>query len=136
MPFTTLADLSSKVYALTVTGVIRKSQYRPESIDAGDLPLSFGRLPTRRRELSTLGYGQDLKYGVFEWVFVTAMLNLDTPATNDAEAVALIDAIGDVLESNAESLGMDSYEINPDEDTIDVGGTPVQAIVARIEVSG
>lgn len=136
MAFTTLANLNAALYALTVAGVTRKRQYRPQSIDAADLPLSYARLPTRRRELSTLGYAQGLKYGVIEWVFVTSILNLGTAAINDAAAIAMIDSIGDVLEVNAATLGMDSYEINPEEETIDIGDTPVQAIVVRIEVSG
>lgn len=136
MAFTTLAALSSAIYGLTVTGVTRKLQYRPQAIDAADLPLSFCRLPTRRRDISTLTYGQGLKHATIEWVFLVAMLNLDTVAANDADAVTLIDAIGDVLESNAGSLGMDSYEIATDEDTIGDGATPVQAIVVTVEVSG
>lgn len=136
MAFTTLAALSSAIYGLTVSGVKTKSQYRPTSINAGSLPLSFARLPTRQRSISTLNYGQDLKHATIEWVFLVAMLNLNTQAANDAKAVALIDTIGDVLETNAAALGMDSYEIVTDEDTIDDGTTPVQAIIVTVEVSG
>lgn len=135
MAFTTLAALSSAIYGLTVSGVARKSQYRPQTIDAADLPLSYCRLPTRKRETSTLGYAQGLKAATIEWVFLVAFLNLDTMAANDAVAVALIDAIGDVLETNAATLGMDGYEITSDEDMIGEN-TPVQAIVVNVEVSG
>lgn len=136
MAFTTLAALSSAIYALTVTGVKTKSQYRKSRVDAADLTYSFCRLPTRKRELSTLSYGQDLKHATIEWVFFTAFLNLDNPPANDAKAVTLIDNIGDVLEANAEALGMDAYEITTDEDTIDDGATAVQAIIVTVEVSG
>lgn len=136
MAFTTLAQLSSDLYGLTVSGVKTKSQYRPRQINATALALSFARLPTRSRELSTLAYGQDLKHATIEWVFLVAMLNLNTQPANDAKSVALIDAIGDVLEDNAALLGMDSYEITTDEDTIDDGATPVQAIIVTVEVSG
>ena len=135
MAFTTLAALSSAIYGLSVAGITRKIQYRPQQIDAADLPLSYARLPTRKREISTLTYGQGLKYGVIEWVFLTNMLNLDTQPTNDAEVITLIDAIGDVLETNASALGMDAYEIVTDEDTID-GTSAVQAIIVTVEVSG
>lgn len=136
MAFTTLAALSSAIYGLSVTGVKTKSQYRPDKVSAGQLPLNYCRLPTRKREISTLSYGQGLKFGTMEWVFWVEFLNLNTQTANDAKAIALIDTIGDVLEANAAALGMDSYEITTDEDTIDNGVTPVQAIIVKIEVSG
>lgn len=136
MAFTTLAGLSSAINGLTVSGVKTKSQYRPTRISAAQLPLSFARLPTRQRNISTLSYGQDLKQATIEWVFLVGMLNLSTQATIDAATVALIDAVGDVLEANAETLGMDAYEITTDEDTIDDGATPVQVIIVSVEVSG
>lgn len=136
MAFTTLAGLSSAVYALSITGVKTKKQYRPDKVSAAQLPLTYCRLPTRQRSISTLDYTQGLKFGTIELVVWVEFLNLNTLATNDALAVTLIDTIGDVLETNAASLGMDSYEITTDEDTIDGGATPVQAIIVKIEVSG
>lgn len=136
MAFTTLSALVSTITGMTVTGVSHQYAYRPRRVAAAQMPLLFTRLPGRKRETSTLGYAQGLKQGTVEIVIFAALLNLDVAANNDALVITLIDALGDALETNAESLGMDSYEITTDEDTIGDGATPVQAIVATVEVSG
>lgn len=136
MAFTTLGALVTTVHGLAVSGVKKKFAYRPKLINAADLPLLYSRLPTRRNEISTLSYGQDLRRATIEIVILAAMMNLDMQSANDALTVTLIDALGDALESNAASLGMDGYEITVEEDTIGDGATPVQAIVATVEVSG
>jgi hypothetical protein len=136
MAFTTLSALVTAVTAMTVTGVNAKFAYRPRRINAAQLPILYTRLPSRKREISTLTYGQGLKQATIEIVIVVEMLNLNTQPANDALAVTLTDALGDALESNAATLGMDSYEIASGEDTLDDGTTPVQVIVATVEVSG
>ena len=134
--FTTLAALVTTVNGLSVTGLTTQFDYRPRRISAAQLPMMFSRIPTRKREISTLGYAQGLKAATIEIVILVEFLELSTQATNDALAVALIDTLGDVLETNAAALGMDSYEISSDEDTIDGGTTPVQALIASVDVSG
>lgn len=138
MAFTTLSSLVSTITGMTVTGVASSAKfaYRPRRINAAQLPILFTRVPSRKRETSTLGYAQGLKQATIEVVIFAAMLNLDVSANNDALVVTLIDALGDALETNAETLGMDEYEIVTDEDTIGDGATPVQAIIATVEVSG
>lgn len=136
MAFTTLAALVTTVNGMTVTGVRTKIAYRPRRISATQLPMLYSRLPTRKRESSTLSYAQGLKEASIEIVILVEFLNLSTQAANDALAVALMDTLGDVLETNAAALGMDSYEITTEEDSIDDGATPVQAIIATVEVSG
>lgn len=136
MAFTTLAALVTAINGLSVSGIKTTVAYRPRRISAGQLPMLYTRIPTRKREISTLGYAQGLKAATIEIVVLVENLNLSTQATIDALTVALIDALGDVLETNAATLGMDSYEMVTDEDTIDDGATPVQAIIASVEVSG
>lgn len=136
MAFTTLAALVSTVNGLSVSGVRTKFDYRPRQVSAAQLPMMHSRIPTRKGETSTLGYAQGLKVATIEIVILVEFLQLNTQAINDALVVTLIDALGDVLETNAAALGMDSYSIASTEDTIDNGATLVQAIVATVEVSG
>jgi hypothetical protein len=136
MAFTTLTDLVAQAAALPVAGVKTRASYRPRQINAADLPLLFTRLPGSTRAISTLTYGQDLRHATLELVILVQMVNLDTQATNDALTVQLLDALAAALEANAAALGMDSYTLTPDEDSISAGASPVQAIVATLEVSG
>jgi len=136
MAFTTLAALRESIMDMDVAGVKTKRNHRPRQVAATSLPLMFPRLPSRSRETSTLGYGQDLRRATIEVVIFVEMIQLSTQRANDELAVELIDALGDALEENAEELGLDSYEITTDEDTIGDGATPVQAIIATVEVSG
>lgn len=138
MAFTTLSQLVTDITALTVTGISANATfaYRPRQINAAQFPLRYIRIPKRERQNSTLGYAQGLKAATIEIVVFVAPLNLNLQSTNDALTVTLIDALGDTLEAAASTLGMDSYEITTDEDTIGDGETPVQAIIATVEVSG
>lgn len=138
MAFTTLSALISTITGMSITGVASGSKfaYRPKRINAAQLPILYTRIPSVKRETSTLGYAQGLKVGTIEIVILSALMNLDIQSNNDATTVTLIDALVTALESNAASLGMDSYEIVTDEDTIGDGTTPVQAIIATVEVSG
>jgi hypothetical protein len=138
MGFTTLTALVSACAGLTVTGVASTSRFafRPKSINSAQLPMLYTRLPQRKRENATLGYVQGLKAGTIEIVILVAMMNLGKQEANDALTVTMIDNLGDALESNAAALGMDGYVIEADEDTIGDGATPVQVIVATVEVSG
>lgn len=137
MGFTTLGALVTNIAGMSVTGIASGSKFgfRPKRINAAQLPILYTRLPTRKNDTATLGYAQDLKQATIEVVILSALMNLDTQANNDATTVTLIDALADALETNAETLGLDSYEIVPDEDIIGEN-TPVQAIIATVEVSG
>lgn len=138
MAFTTLSALITTITGMTVTGVASSSRfgYRPRIINDVELPILYTRLPSTNRQNSTLGYQQGLKMGVIEIVILVEMMNLNTQEANDAQATTLIDALAAALETNASSLGMDSYSITTEEDTIGDGTTPIQAIVATVEVSG
>lgn len=136
MAFTSLAALVATAAALPVPGIKRASAYRPESVSPGDLPWLFTRLPSSTRSLSTLTYGQGLHMATLEIVILVEFLNLNTQAANDALTVQLLDNLSSTLESNAASLGMDSYACVTDEDTIGEGTAPLQAIIATVEVSG
>lgn len=136
MAFTTLVALRQSIIDMDVPGVKTKRTHRPRQVAATSLPLMYPRLPERSRETSTLGYGQGLKSATIEVVILVEMIQLNTQEANDALTVELIDALGDALEENAEELGLDSYEIVTDEDTIGDGATPIQAIIATVEVSG
>jgi hypothetical protein len=135
MAFTTLTALVAQVAAMPVVGVKRQYAYRPRQINPADLPMMYTRLPGSTRAISTLTYGQDLRHATLELVIAVQMVNLDTQATNDALTVQLLDALAAALEANAAALGMDSYTLTTDEDLIG-NASPVQAIVATLEVSG
>lgn len=135
MAFTTLTALVAQVAALSVAGVKRQSAYRPRQVNAADLPQMYTRLPDSTRAIATLTYGQDLRHGTLEVVIAVQMINLDTQATNDALTVQMMDSLAAALESNAAALGMDNYTLTTDEDLIG-NASPIQAIVATLEVSG
>jgi hypothetical protein len=136
MPFTSLGALVATASALPVPGIKRHLAFRPTTVNAGDLPLLFTRLPSSTRVLSTLTYGQGLKAATLEIVIFVEFMNLSTGAGNDALTVQLLDNLAMTLESNAETLGMDSYSLATDEDTIGDGAAPIQAIIGTVEVSG
>jgi hypothetical protein len=121
---------------LPVPGIKKAVAFRPNTVNAGDLPLLFTRLPSSTRSLSTLTYGHGLKSATLEMVIFVEFMNLSTLAGNDALTVQLLDNLAMTLEVNAEVLGMDSYSMVTDEDTIGDGAAPIQAIIATVEVSG
>jgi hypothetical protein len=120
---------------LPVPGIKKSVAFRPRIVNPTDLPLLYTRLPDSTRTTSTLSYGQGLRGATLEIVVLVQMLNLDTQAANDALTVQLLDNVAMTLEANASALGMDSYTLTTDEDTIGDGMQPVQAIIATVEVS-
>lgn len=132
----TLGALVATASALPVPGVKKKTAFRPRQVNAADLPLLYTRLPSSSRETSTLTYAQGLRSATLEIVVVVQFLNLSEQASNDALTVSLLDNLAMTLESNAAALGMNSYTLATDEDTIGDGASPVQAIIATVEVSG
>jgi hypothetical protein len=136
MSFTSLGALVATASALPVPGIKKAVPYRPTHVNPGDLPLLFTRLPSSKRDLATLTYGQGLRMATLEIVIFVEFLNLNTVPANDALTVQLLDNLALTLESNALALGMDSYSCVTDEDTIGEGTAPVQAIIATVEVSG
>jgi hypothetical protein len=136
MAFTSLGALVATASALPIPGIKKAVAFRPTHVNAGDLPLLFTRLPSSTRSLSTLSYGQGLRAATLEIVIFVEFLNLNTVPANDALTVALLDNLAMTLESNAQTLGMDSYSMTTDEDTIGEGAAPLQAIIATVEVSG
>jgi hypothetical protein len=134
--FTSLGALVATASALPVAGIKKAVAYRPRRVSAADLPLLYTRLPRSERGLATLTYGQDLRHGTLEIVVLVEMLALDTQAANDALTVVILDNLAMALESNAEALGMDNYTLVTEEDSMGDGATPVQAIIATVEVSG
>jgi len=135
MSFTSLGALVATASALPVPGIKKHLAFRPRIVNAGDLPLLFTRLPSSTRGLSTLTYGQDLRRATLEIVIFVEFMNLNTQESNDALTVQLLDNLAMTMESNAEALGMDSYSMVTEEDTVG-DSSPVQAIIATVEVSG
>jgi hypothetical protein len=136
MAFTSLGALVATASALPVPGIKRAVAFRPNHVNPGDLPLLFTRLPDSTRALSTLTYGQGLRAATLEIVIFVEFLNLSTQPANDALTVQLLDNLAMTLENNAQALGLDSYAMVTDEDTIGEGAAPLQAIIATLEVSG
>lgn len=136
MAFTSLGALVTTAAALPVVGIKKSVAFRPVKVNPGDLPLLYTRLPSSTRQTQTLAYGQGLRMGTLEIVVLVQMLNLDTQATNDALTVTMLDNLATAIEGSAEALGLDTYALATDEDTIGDGATPVQAIIATVEVSG
>lgn len=136
MGFTSLVSLVALAATLPVPGIKKSAAFRPRRINAADLPLLYTRLPGSTQATSTLSYAQGLRGATLEIVVLVQMLNLDTGATNDGLTVQLLDNLALTLQANAANLGMDSYALTTDEDTIGDGSAPVQAIIATVEVSG
>lgn len=136
MGFTSLGALVATASALPVPGIKKAVAFRPTHVNPGDLPLLFTRLPSSTRALSTLTYGQGLRMATLEIVVFVEFLNLNTVPANDALTVQLLDNLALTLESNAQALGLDTYSLVTDEDTIGEGSAPLQAIIATVEVSG
>lgn len=136
MAFTSLGALVATASALPVPGIKKAVAFRPRQVNAADLPLLYTRLPGSARGISTLTYGQGLRSATLEMVVLVEMINLNTQQANDALTVQLLDNLAMTLEANAAALGMDSYTLATDEDTIGDGAAPVQAIIATVEVSG
>lgn len=136
MAFTTLAALVSALDGLSLTDEKKHIPYRPQRINAADLPLRYCRLPDVSRSISTLTYGQGLKEAKVEVVILVEFVDLNTLKTNDALTVTLMDELTVALEAAAATLGMDSYSMTNVIDTIAGGAQGVMAIVATVEVSG
>lgn len=135
MAFTSLGALVATAAALPVPGLNKQVAFRPRQINAADLPLLYTRLPGSTRTTATLSYGQGLRTGTIEIVILVQMLNLNQQSANDALTVYLLDNLSITLQEHAEALGMDSYTLATEEDTIGEERS-VQAIVATVEVSG
>jgi hypothetical protein len=135
MPFTSLGALVATASALPVPGIKKAVAFRPRRVNASDLPLLFTRLPDSTRSTTTLTYGQGIRAATLEIVIFVEYLNLSEQPANDALAVQLLDNLAMTLEANAEVLGMDSYSFVTDEDMVG-DASPVQAIIATVEVSG
>jgi hypothetical protein len=131
-----LGALVATASALPVPGVKKASAFRPRQVNAADLPMLYTRLPGSARVTSTLSYAQGLRTATLEIVILVEFINLSTQAATDSLTVQLLDNLAMTLESNAAALGMDSYSLVTDEDTIGDGASPVQAIIATVEVSG
>lgn len=136
MAFTTLAALVSALDGLSLASEKKHIPYRPKRVNAADLPLRYCRLPDVSRDISTLTYGQGLKQGKAEVVIIVEFIDLNTQDTNDALAVTLMDELTVALEAAAATLGMDSYSMTNEIDTIAGGAQGVMAIIATVEVSG
>ena len=137
MAFTGAVNLVAQLVAMEIEGIERTSMfaYMPEVVNSAQMPIFYVRVATISRESSTLTYEQGLKVGNFEAVILVGEILLNTQEANIALASELEDAVSAALEANAAALGLDSYTITPEDDTIGEE-TPVWALVIRGEVSG
>lgn len=137
MAFTGAVNLVAQLAALEIEGIEYSSMFAfmPDVINSNQIPMFYVRVATLQRETSTLGYTQGLRQGSFEAVVLVSEMLLGTQEGNIALAAELEDAITEALEANAAELGLDSYSITPEADTIGED-TPVWALVIRGEVSG
>lgn len=135
MAFTSATGLIATLVGMSISGIDSGAMHPHMPDVVSYTPIFYVRVATRRSETSTLNYSQGLKQGAFEAVILVGEMNLDTQANNIANANALEDAAVTALEANAAALGLDSYEITPEEDTLG-GDTPYWALVIRGEVSG
>jgi hypothetical protein len=136
MGFTSLGALVALAAALPVPGINQATAFRPRNVDSSNLPMLYTRLPGSTRSIATLSYAPGLRNATLQVVVLVQYINLNTQAANDALTVMLLDNLAASLEANAAALGMDSYTLTTEEDTIGGDATPVQAIIATVEVSG
>ena len=134
MAFTTYAAYVTALASLSVTGVVKAHPEPPRQIARAEIPCSYPRVPSQTRQSVTMTSVSGLKQATAELVFVIEAADLGTRPVTFASVLALIDAIDTALSAGAAALGIDSWTIAPEYETI--GETPYWVLVATVEASG
>ncbi len=132
MAFTTLAAFIPALMDMTVTGVNAVLDEPPSQIST--LPLMYPKLPTGEGAIEAFNSSAGLLSGTCEVVIVIEALRQNLQPVNFAAALSMMDALTTALVTNAGDIGIDSWEMQVEQDLI--GDTSYWLVVATVEVSG
>lgn len=130
----TIAAWVSGVAALDVTGVKRTLDSPPQQVNAGDLPLTYPRIPTGGAEVASFGGAMGLTTVTVEWILVGMPIMLSTSKAEFVRCLALMDAMQTALMQAVNSGHIDRFTIR--QETIDTGGDVAYwGLIATVEGS-
>ena len=132
---TTYAQLVTAVSGMSVTGVVRKFAYEPDSVQTTDMPISYVRFPsgTRPGEISTC-FMQGTSKSI-EAVYVIDAGGQNTAAANFAAKVAMADNIETAVETLAATFSSEflTYTLTDESSPMDTTG--YHAIVLTVTLT-
>ena len=134
MSYTTYAAFVSGLAGLTISGVTRKYTEPPGTVGDADMPISYPRITSQNNETLTIGQVGGLDRGTADLVVVVERYEVNSNAANFAATVAMVDAINTAMKAAIDTLGIDRWEIRPEDVTI--GQSQCWALVVTVEASG
>lgn len=134
MSYTTYAAFVSGLAGLTISGVTRKYTEPPGTVGDADMPISYPRITSQNNETLTIGQVGGLDRGTADLVVVVERYEVNSNAANFAATVAMVDAINTAMKAAIDTLGIDRWEIRPEDVTI--GTSQCWALVVTVEASG
>ena len=134
MSYTTYAAFVSGLAGLTISGVTRKYTEPPGTVGDADMPISYPRITSQSNETLTIGQVGGLDRGTADLVVVVERYEVNSNAANFAATVAMVDAINTAMKAAIDTLGIDRWEIRPEDVTI--GTSQCWALVVTVEASG
>jgi len=128
----TLSGFVALIAALSVVGVKRRLTAPPSRINAGDLPLSYPRIP--QQSAVPVTFAANGHSATLELAVVVAPDDLDTKGANFALACALADALNGALAGAGNTI--DAWGIRQTyEQYGGDGGTGYMVLVATVDGS-
>ena len=134
MSYTTYAAFVSGLAGLTISGVTRKYTEPPGTVGDADMPISYPRITSQSNETLTIGQVGGLDRGTADLVVVVERYEVNSNAANFAATMAMVDAINTAMKAAIDTLGIDRWEIRPEDVTI--GTSQCWALVVTVEASG
>lgn len=130
----TLVDFVAGLSALAVTGVKRKYTEPPATLNAGDLPAMYPRIPEGGAGAGSFNYSHRLRSMTCELVIAVQAVKLGSNATNMALALALMDNLHAALAAASDNLGIGSWSMTMQPDQVSADSYH-WLIVCRVEGS-
>jgi len=119
---------------MTVTGVVTYADEPPNQITTAELPLMFPRFPGGNNSVQAFNGGVGLTMATVELVIVIEPVRQNMQSVNFAAALALLDNLASALTTNALTIGVDSWEMRIEQDSI--GDTGYWLLIATVDGSG
>lgn len=129
----TLATTVAALSGLSVTGVTTARTAPPQTVNAGELPLSFPRIPDIRDGVLAFNGDNGLPVYTVELVVLVAPIASNVYATSFATCLTIIDNIMTALEASVIANGWNEWVIRQEYAT--VGDVQYWSIVAKVEAS-
>lgn len=127
----TLATTVAALSGMTVTGVTTARTAPPQTVNTGELPLSFPRIPEIKDGVAAFSGDNGLPVYTVELVVLVAPMASNVYATSFATCLTIIDNIMAALEASTVASGWNEWVIRQEYAT--VGETQYWSIVARVE---